>query len=183
MIGRFDGDYLALEYSSEAGGDAIGGLLECGGGGLGRFELERGYRPVGDAAGDDPVEVAKVGGDVEGESVGGDGLGDVDANGGDLLFANGASWEGPDAGKFEEALGGDSEVFAGEDEGFFDEADEVDGAEVGAALAGEVAAEVEDGVADELAWAVIGDVAATVDLMDLCTTGGELFLGGEDVGA
>ena len=50
------------------------------------FEFERGDRAVGDAAGDDEVEVAEVGGDVEGEAVRCDGLRDVDADGGDFLF-------------------------------------------------------------------------------------------------
>ena len=54
---------------------------------------------------------------------------------------------------------------------------------MGAALAGEVAAEVEDGVADELTWAVISDVAATVDLVDLDAFLREKLVGYEDVGA
>jgi len=51
------------------------------------------------------------------------------------------------------------------------------------AFAGEVAAEVEDGIADKLAWAVIGYVTTAVDLMDLDATAGEEFVGGEDIGA
>ena len=39
---------------------------------------------VGDAAGDDGLEVAQVGPDVEGEAVGGDPAGEVDADGADL---------------------------------------------------------------------------------------------------
>ena len=78
---------------------------------------------------------------------------------------------------------GHAEVLAGEDERFFHEADEVDRAEVRAFLAGEVAAQVEDGVADELAGAVIGDVAAAVDLVDFDLFLGEEFVGCEDVGA
>ena len=54
---------------------------------------------------------------------------------------------------------------------------------MGAALAGEVAAEVEDGVADELTRAVISDVAATVDFVDLDAFLGEKLVGCEDVGA
>ena len=52
-----------------------------------------------------------------------------------------------------------------------------------AALAGQVAAEIEDGVADELAGAVVGDVAAAVDLVDFYGFLGELVVRGEDVGA
>ena len=150
---------------------------------LRRLELQRGDRAVGDAAGDDPVEVAEVGGDVEREAVRGDGLRDMDADGGDLLFANAAAGQGPDAGEFADALRGHAEVFAGEDEGLFHQADEVDGAEVRAAFAGQVAAEIEDGVADELAGAVVGDVAAAVDLVDLDAAAGKELVGGEDVGA
>ena len=172
-----------MKDAAEVGGNAVGGLRQWGWGVLRRFEFEGRYGAVGDAAGDDVVEVAEIGGDVEGEAVGGDGLGDVDADGGDFLFADGAAGEGPDAGEFADALGGDAEIFAGEDEGFFHEADEVDGAEVRAAFAGEVAAEVEDGVADELAGAVVGDVAAAVDFVDFYGSAGEQVVGGQDVGA
>jgi len=113
----------------------------------------------------------------------GDGLRDVDADGGELLFADGAAGERPDAGEFGDALGGDAEVFTGVDEGFFHEADEVDGAEVWALFAGEVASEIEDGVADELAGAVVRDVAAAVDLVDFDGFLGEGLVGGQDVGA
>ena len=50
-----------------------------------------------------------------------------------------------------------------------------------AILAGEVAAQIDDGVADELSGAVIGDVAATVDLVQLDVARGELLVGGDDV--
>ena len=100
-----------------------------------------------------------------------------------FFSADGAAGVGPDAGAFTDALGGDAEVFAGEDESFFHEAHEVDGAEVGAAFAGKVAAEVENGIADELAGAVVGDVAAAVDLVDFDAFGCESLVGEEDVGA
>ena len=54
---------------------------------------------------------------------------------------------------------------------------------MGAALAGQVAAEVEDGIADELAGAVVGDVAATINLVDLNAFFYEKLIGCEDVGA
>ena len=50
-------------------------------------------------------------------------------------------------------------------------------------LAGKIAAQVEDGVADELAGAVIRDVAAAVDLVDLDALLREEFVAGKDVGA
>ena len=76
--------------------------------------------------------------------------------------------EGPDAGDLWNALGHDAEVGAGADEHFFEHADEVDRAEVfvaGALLAGPVAAQIDDGIADELAGAVIRHVTAAIDLM------------------
>ncbi len=45
------------------------------------------------------------------------------------------------------------------------------------------AAQVEDGIADELSGAVVGDVAAAVDLVKGDTAAGKQFIGGEDVGA
>ena len=113
----------------------------------------------------------------------GDRLGDVDSDGGNLPLADAAAGEGPDAGEFADALCGDAEVFAGVDEGFFHQPDKIYGSQVGAAFAGEVAAEVKDGVADELARAVIGDVASAVDLVDFDAALGEEIVGREDVGA
>src|SRR4051812_20936969 len=94
------------------------------------LELERGDGAVGDAAGNDEVKVAQVGGDVEGEAVRGDALGDVDAECGDLLFLNRAVCNGPDTGAAGDALRGDAEVVADADENLFEHAHEVDGAEV-----------------------------------------------------
>ena len=45
------------------------------------------------------------------------------------------------------------------------------------------AAQIEDGIADELSGAVVGDVAAAVDLVKGDTAAGKQFIGGEDVGA
>jgi len=45
------------------------------------------------------------------------------------------------------------------------------------------AAEIEDGVADELAGAVVGDVPAAVDFVKGDTAAQEELIGGEDVGA
>ena len=98
-------------------------------------------------------------------------------------IAGSAAAEGPDAGALGDALGHDAEVGAGADQRFFQHADEVDGAEEGAALAGPVAAQIDDGVADELAGAVVGHVAAAVDLVQLDAAGGEELIAGEDVGA
>ena len=48
---------------------------------------------------------------------------------------------------------------------------------------GQVAAKIEDGIADELAGAVIGDLAAAVGLVDLDALASEQFIAGEDVRA
>ena len=89
----------------------------------------------------------------------------------------------PDAGEAADAAGGDAVEGAEADEGFFHEADEVDGAEAGGTAGVAEAAEVEDGIADELAGAVIGDVAATVDFVEGDAAAGEELVGGQDVGA
>ena len=45
------------------------------------------------------------------------------------------------------------------------------------------AAQIEDGVADELAGTVIGDVAAAVDLVEGNAARSEQLVGGENIGA
>ena len=121
------GENLAVEETTEVAGRSVGGpgqgWLSFGVG----FKFEGGDAAVGDAAGNNPAEVAKIGGDIKGEAVGGDAAGNVDAECGDLLFLHRATRVGPDAGAFADALGGDAKVLAGEDEGFFKKADEVDG--------------------------------------------------------
>src|SRR5689334_1764656 len=80
LVERVDGENLPGEDAAEVARKGVSGCLQ--GDGLGRFELQRGDAAVGDAAGDDPFEVAEVGGDVKGEAVRGDALRDVDADGG-----------------------------------------------------------------------------------------------------
>lgn len=174
---------------TEAARDRVGGVLHGGAQGVlgGNFVFDAGYATVGDAAGDDPVEVAQISGDVECEAVRGDGLRDVDADGGDLFFLHGGVWRGsghrPYAGALADALREDAEVVAGANDGFFHEADEVDGAEVRALFAGEIAAQIEDGVADELSGTVVGDISAAIDLVYLDALCGEEFITREDIGA
>ena len=110
-------------------------------------------------------------------------LRDMDADGGDLFLGDAAAGDGPDAGAFADALGHHAEVAAGADEDLFEQADEVDRAEVWAALAGEVAAQIDDGIADELTGAVVGDVAAAIDFVDLDAALSEVLVRGKDVGA
>lgn len=157
------------------------GLLHRGWRRLWGFELKGRYGPVGDAAGDDPVEVAKVGGDVECEAMRGDGLGDMHTDGRNLLFVNAAAGEGPDAGKLADALRGYGEVLAGQDECFFHQANKIDWSEMRSALAGQVAAEVEDGIADELPRAVVGNISAAIDLVDFDAAASQKIIVGKDV--
>jgi hypothetical protein len=63
-------------------------------------------------------------------------------------------------------LGRDAEAAGGEEQGLFEEADVVGGGEV-------AGAEVEDGVGDELAGTVVGDVAAAVGVDDCGALPGE----------
>ena len=62
-----------------------GALLQLTDTALEKF-FEGGGFAVGDAAGNDEVEVTQIGGDVVGKTVGGDPAADVDANGGEFFF-------------------------------------------------------------------------------------------------
>src|SRR5690242_14171339 len=85
--------------------------------------FEGGGFAVGDAAWNDEVEVAEVGGDIEGEAVGGDPSADVDADGRKLFFRNISGGLNPDAGLAWDAIGGDAEIGGGADHGLFQGAD------------------------------------------------------------
>lgn len=153
-----------VEDAAEVAGDGVDGVLHGWSGMDGApigFEIEAGNGAIGDAAGNDEVEVTKIGGDVEGESVGGDAAGDVNADRRDFLLLDGSAGEGPDAGASGDALSRDAEVGTGQDQGFFEATDVVDGSKA----RGE-AAEVEDRVADELTRAMVSDVASAIDFVD-----------------
>jgi len=204
--GAFSGEDLLIEDEAELAGCLVGYGFQtgqgfgCGGlwGFAGEdFVFQAGDGTVGDAAGIDEFEVAEVGGYVEGEAVGGDPAGDVNADGADLAFTarvifihggtgrvrRAAGRWAPDAGETADAAGGHAVDSADTDEGFFDEAHKVDGTKAGGAAGVAEAAEVEDGVADELAGAVIGDVAAAVDFVKGDAAAGKELVGGQDVGA
>lgn len=132
------------------------------------------------AAGDDELEVGEVGGDVEGEAVGGDPLADADAHGGDLGGRAIGGFD-PDASGFGVAVALDAVGVEGVDDGLFEEAHvAVEAKGLAGVCVGE-AFEVEDGVGDDLARAVVGDVAAAVGLVELDALGGEAVGVGEDV--
>src|SRR5258708_7206074 len=95
----FAPQHLAAEDAAEVAGDGVDGgfhgWLTVGGGIRVNLEFEGGDRAIGDAARDDPVEVAGVGGDGEREAVRGDALRDVDADGGYLLLGDASAGDGP----------------------------------------------------------------------------------------
>jgi len=129
---------------------------------------------VGYAAGNDEVEVAEVGGNVVGEAVGGDPAADVYADGGEFFFGNIARRLDPNAGFAGDAVGGDAEIGGGPDHGLFE------GADVPVNVAAD-GIEIENGVADDLAGAVIGDVAATVGFAELDILLAQDIFGGEEI--
>ena len=150
---------------------------------LGAFKVETGNLPAGDATWDDPLEVAEVGRHVKGEAMRGDATRDMNADRGDLLFRYRAACESPDASATADPLCEHAELTTGADEDFLEEAHKVDRAKVRASLAGEIAAQIENWVADQLARTVIGHVPTPVDLVDLDTSTGQVFARSEDVGA
>jgi len=167
QIGKaVEGKNLALEDAAKVSGSAVYSLGKGWRGGLRRLEFERRDGAVRDAAGDNELEIAKVRRDVQREAMRSDELRDVNADGSDLLFEDGAAGIGPDAGALADALRGHGKIFACKDERFFNEANEIDRTEVWAALAGKISAEIEDGITDELAGAVVRDVTTALGLVN-----------------
>ena len=107
-----------------------------------------------DAAGHDQVEGGEVGRDVEGEAVRGDPARDAHADGADLLVPE------PGAGEAGHAARREAVVRAGADHHFLEVAHV-------AVHVAPVGGEIEDRVADHLAGAVVGDVAAAAGLEHL----------------
>jgi hypothetical protein len=198
-----DGQGLLVEDQAELAGGAVGDGLEAGQcARVSNFAGEACDGPIGNAAGIDELEVAEIRGDVESESVRGDAACDVNADGSDLplpcrrVFGRSRTTliqkavvrrtappqVAPDAGEAADTTRCDAEFAAEPDERFFDEANEVDGAEAGAAWVAQ-AAQIEDRVTDELAWAVVGYIAATVDFVERDSASRENFIRREDVGA
>ena len=154
-IGREEGGPKGLEF---LGDDFLdGGEVEV----VAELGVEGGDGALGggDAAGDDAGEVGEVGVYVEGEAVVSDPAADGDTEGGDFARAD------PNAGEAGAAGGDEAEGTDGVDEDLFEEAEV--GVEVFAGGEGD------DRIADELAGAVVGDIAATVGFRDLDALGGE----------
>jgi hypothetical protein len=192
----FEGEDGLIEDKAELAGSFVRDGFECEGlSRRGEFLFKTGDGVVGDATGDDELEITKVGGDVKGEPMGSDAPGDMDADGRDLSFAlvnlglRFGTWLGrgwveaaPDAGEAGNSSGGDAPGGAQADEGFFHFANEIDGAHAAPTGVFE-GAQVEDGVADELSRAMVGDIATAIDLVQGYAAGGEEGIGGEDIGA
>jgi hypothetical protein len=89
---------------------------------------------------------------------------------------------GPDAGAACDAPGEHAVGGAEADQRFFEAANVIDWTEATAGRVGE-AAQVKDGIADELAGAVIGNVSAAIDFVDGDALTREHFVCREDVAA
>src|SRR5580658_4093091 len=130
--------------------------------------LNTGCGAAGQAAGDDQVEIAQVGGDVQGEAMQGGAAADADADGADF------SEVGPDSDGAGFAAGGDCETLQRGDHRVFE------GADVSADGQG-VIVEADDGVDHDLAGAVKGDVAAAVAMDEIDAETLEVFGLGQKV--
>ena len=141
--------------------------LASGDGGVQDF-VDGGHGGVGDAAVVYEGEMVEIGGEVQGEAVHGDPALHVDADRGDLVFAD------PDAGFIISPDPRDAEADQGANQDFFQLPEVL--SEVGA-----VAGEVQDGITDNLTGAVVGYVSAAVGVDQLNAAVGELGLLDEDV--
>jgi hypothetical protein len=136
--------------------------------------LKGGGFTIGDAAGNDEVEIAEIGCNVIGKAVRGNPSADVNADGREFFFG-GRGWD-PDACFSGDAIGGDSEIGRGADHGFFESAHVP--ANVSLNLV-----EIEDRIADDLAGTMIGDISAAVCCVELDILLTEDLFGSEEMGA
>ena len=136
--------------------------------------FERGGFAVGDAAGNDEVEITQIGGDVVSKTVGSDPAADVYANGGEFFFGDIAGGLDPDASLAGDTIGGDAEIGGCANHGFFESAD------VPVNVAAN-AIEIQNGVADDLAGAVISDVAAAIGFAEFDAFLAKYVFGGEKI--
>src|SRR5258708_28589063 len=113
--------------------------------------LQAGHAPVGDAAGHDQGEGGEVGGDVEGEAMGGDPARDAHPNGADLLLTH------PDPGEPGNPSGLNPVVPAGADQHLLQVADV-------AVNVAPIGREVQDPRCHHLTRPVVGDVPPAAGL-------------------
>src|ERR1700678_3662459 len=105
--------------------------------------------------------------------MGGDALRDMYANRGKLPLAN--LWQSttgalagpecPDTSALRDALRHHAELCTGADQNLFQKPDKIDRSKIRAALARKVASQIDDRIANQLTWPVIGHVAASVHNM------------------
>jgi hypothetical protein len=98
----------------------------------------------------------------------------VHTDGGELFFGNIAGRLNPDAGFAGNAISGNAEIGGGADHGFFE------GADVPVDVAAD-AIEIENRVADDLAGAVIGDVATSIGFAEFDAFLAKDVLGSEKI--
>jgi len=158
------------------------------------LKSETGDRAVGDTAGIDEGKIAQVGGDVERKAMRSDSARDVDADCANLalsfwtvllhcratLVQRVAVRGTPNASEAADSTGGHAELSAKTNEGLFHQAHKIDGAEPGAVGVFD-AAQVEDGVSDQLTGTVIGDIATTVDLVKGYAAAGQKLIRSQNV--
>src|SRR6185437_15466908 len=150
-----DGLWFALEDFGEMSGEARAGFIKRDG--MAKRAFERRGAFVFYAAWNYEIEVAEVCGDIECKTVRRDPAAKVHAQGGELFFA--LRRIDPDAMAAENAARGETVVGGREDHHLFELLDVP--ADVALVLR-----EVENRIADDLAGAVVGDVAAAVCLME-----------------
>src|ERR1700678_3914694 len=139
------------------------------------FHLQAGHATVPNAAWHDPVIVAQIGSDVQGEAMRRNALRYMHANRRKLLLAN--LWPStigvltaakrPDSRALRNALGHHAKVRAGADQRLFKKPDEVHRPEIWTSLTGKIASQIEDRIADQLARPVIRHVAASIHSVQL----------------
>jgi hypothetical protein len=153
-------------------------------------------RTVGDSAWIDQRKIAQISGDVERKAMRSDSARDVDAYCANLALSPGVILihcrttpvqragvrSTPNASEAADSPGGHAELSAQANEGLFHEAHEVNGSESAAARVLE-AAQVKDGVANELTGTVIGDITTPVDLVERHASAGQKLIRCQNVAA
>jgi len=134
--------------------------------------FERRGFAVDDATRNDEVEMTQVGRNVVGQAMRSDPTADVHANGGKFLFAVASGY--PDAGFARNAVSGDTEIGTGTDHGFFESAN------VPSDISLDIG-EVQNGIADDLPGAMIGDISTPVRDLEFYSLLPQNVFGGEKI--
>ena len=148
-------NHLALEYFTEMRNESWPDFLagDC----AIQHALERRGALPGDAARNDQIKVSQIGGHIVREAVRSDPAAQVHAKRRELFFAGGVIHPNSVVGR--DAASSHAEIGRGANHHFFELLDVP--AHVAAMLR-----EIQDGIADDLAGAVIGDVAAAIARME-----------------